>query len=148
MLHQLVKTKEKRKYIGRGGCRGGQSGRGHKGQKARTSALVRFDFEGGQTPLKRRVPKRGFNNAAFGTKYNVVSLEVIYTLCKKYAVQEINHQFLFMHGLCKLSENVKILFSEVSDDLKMPITITVNACSKKVRDVVEAAGGKVEIVVA
>lgn len=146
MLHQLVRTKEKRKYIGRGGSRGGQAGRGHKGQKARTSALVRMCFEGGQTPLIRRVPKRGFNNAAFGTKYNVISLEVMYKLCKKHNLTTIGNDFLYAHGLCKSTENVKILFSTVSDDLKMPITLVVNACSKKVRDAVEAAGGKVEIV--
>ena len=66
-LHELVATKKKRKRIGRGGSRGGTSGRGHKGQNARSGGGTSVSFEGGQMPLSRRLPKRGFNNKRFSS---------------------------------------------------------------------------------
>ena len=64
-LNNLVKLKRNRKRVGRGGSRGGTSGAGHKGQKARSGGSVSARFEGGQMPVHRRLPKRGFNNAQF-----------------------------------------------------------------------------------
>ena len=66
-LHKLPKLLKKRKRVGRGGKLGGTSGKGHKGQKARSGGYVRIGYEGGQMPLYRRLPKRGFNNADFQT---------------------------------------------------------------------------------
>jgi len=71
-LNTLVPLVKKRKRRGRGGSRGGTSGKGHKGQKARTSGGIAIGFEGGQMPLYRRIPKRGFSNARF--KRNVIPL--------------------------------------------------------------------------
>ena len=64
-LNNLTSISKKRKRVGRGGKRGGTSGKGHKGQKARSGGYVRIGFEGGQMPLFRRLPKRGFNNTEF-----------------------------------------------------------------------------------
>ncbi len=74
-LNNLKSLVKKRKRIGRGGSRGGTSGRGNKGQKARSGALIGPVFEGGQMPLTRRLPKRGFNNAVFRKAYSVVNID-------------------------------------------------------------------------
>lgn len=72
-LETLVK---KRKRVGRGGSRGGTSGRGHKGQRSRSGGKTgRLGFEGGQMPLSRRLPKRGFNNTQFATPVEIVNLD-------------------------------------------------------------------------
>lgn len=73
-LNNIVSISKKRKRVGRGGSRGGTSGRGHKGQKARTSGTVGPMFEGGQMPIHRRLPKRGFSNDRFADVYEVVNL--------------------------------------------------------------------------
>ncbi len=76
-LNKLTKLVKARKRIGRGGSRGGTAGKGHKGQSARTSGTIPARFEGGQMPLTRRMPKVGFNNFAFRTEYEIVSIESI-----------------------------------------------------------------------
>ena len=74
-LNELPSLLKAPKRVGRGGSRGGTSGKGHKGQKARSGGYVRRGFEGGQTPLYRRLPKRGFNNAEFRRAFEIVGLE-------------------------------------------------------------------------
>src|SRR3990167_1965418 len=74
-LNELESLTKKRKRIGRGGSRGGTSGKGHKGQKARSGPSLGIIFEGGQMPLTRRLPKRGFNNVMFKTVYEIVNLD-------------------------------------------------------------------------
>ncbi len=74
-LNNLVSSGKKRKRVGRGGSRGGTSGKGHKGQKARSGGTVRAGFEGGQMPLYRRLPKRGFTNARFKPELIIVNLD-------------------------------------------------------------------------
>lgn len=71
-LKPLVKT---RKRVGRGGKRGGTSGKGHKGQKARSGGFHRLAFEGGQMPLYRRTPKRGFSNAPFKIEFEILNVQ-------------------------------------------------------------------------
>ncbi len=73
-LTQLTPAGKKRKRVGRGGARGGTSGKGHKGQKARSGPQIGAGFEGGQMPLTRRLPKRGFNNARFRIDYEVINV--------------------------------------------------------------------------
>jgi large subunit ribosomal protein L15 len=73
-LERLKSIVKKRKTVGRGGDRGGTSGRGGKGQTARSGGNPRIGFEGGQMPLARRLPKRGFNNVSFRDEYEVVNL--------------------------------------------------------------------------
>lgn len=102
-LHNLEYTKgsrnQKEKRVGRGhgSGMGKTSTRGQDGQKARKSGHTRLGFEGGQTPLYRRVPKVGFNNDRFATKYNVVSLKQINALEAK----TINFALLLEKGLIK-----------------------------------------------
>lgn len=74
-LEKLTPLVKKRKRIGRGGSRGGTSTKGHKGQKARSGGSVNVGFEGGQMPLYRRLPKRGFSNENFKTEIKIVTLE-------------------------------------------------------------------------
>lgn len=74
-LENLSTLVKKRKRVGRGGDRGGTSGKGSKGQKARTSGTVGIGFEGGQMPLIRRLPKRGFNNYRFQKDVRIINLE-------------------------------------------------------------------------
>lgn len=76
-LHNLTTTSKKRKRVGRGGSRGGTSGKGTKGQKARSGGYIRMGFEGGQMPLFRRLPKRGFNNTQFATVTKTVNIDVL-----------------------------------------------------------------------
>src|SRR5258708_9513738 len=70
-----AKHRVKRLGCGESSGHGKTSGKGHKGQKARSGGSIRLGFEGGQMPLIRRLPKRGFNNAAFKTKYTVINLD-------------------------------------------------------------------------
>ena len=85
-LNNLVSLNKKRKRVGRGGSRGGTSGRGHKGQKARSgSHTLKPFFEGGQMPLSRRLPRRGFVNS-FKTEFKILNLD---QLEAKFAVGEV-----------------------------------------------------------
>ncbi len=74
-LHTLQPLVKKKKRVGRGGGRGGTSGKGHKGQKARSGGSVKASFEGGQMPLHRRLPKRGFSNLQFQSEIFTVDLK-------------------------------------------------------------------------
>src|SRR4051812_46461244 len=74
-LNNLVKITKKRKRVGRGGSRGGTSGKGGKGQTARSGGYVRRGFEGGQLPLYRRLPKRGFKNGEFKVTFETINLK-------------------------------------------------------------------------
>lgn len=77
ILDNLSKLVKKRKTVGRGGSRGGTCGKGHKGQKARSGGKVGAQFEGGQMPLTRRLPKRGFSNAKFKVSYKIINLDIL-----------------------------------------------------------------------
>jgi large subunit ribosomal protein L15 len=79
-LNDLSRLVKKRKRVGRGGERGGTSGKGNKGQKARSGGYVRRGFEGGQMPLIRRLPKRGFSNVNFRADIKVINLNVLNNL--------------------------------------------------------------------
>jgi large subunit ribosomal protein L15 len=141
-LNNLTPLCKKRKRIGRGGSRGGTSGRGHKGQKARTggASKVRSVFEGGQSPLTRRLPKRGFNNASFATRYEVINLDVLDRYFDDGAV--INKASLVEHGLLSNSQAllVKILGR---GSISKKFTVYVDAWSKGAQESIESKGGKV-----
>ncbi len=146
-LSELIKIKKNRKTVGRGGARGGTSGKGHKGQKARSGGFVKAQFEGGQTPLTRRLPRRGFNNKNFTIRYDVVSLERIFVLAQELNCTEINKNFLFENNFIKKNSNrVKILLGKEDFAINVPLSITIDACSKSVLDKIEAAGGKVILI--
>jgi len=149
-LENLQPLCKKRKRVGRGGSRGGTSGRGHKGQKARTSGPVRLGFEGGQMPLFRRLPKRGFTNAEHKRDVVVVNLE---QLEAKFQDGEIvTRQTLIEKGVIKAQRSkqdlvikgyfVKILAEGV---LSKKLTIEADAFSAKAREAIEKVGGKVKL---
>lgn len=135
-------SRRKRKRLGRGNAsgRGGTSGKGHKGQLARTGGTIPTGFEGGQMPLQRRLPKRGFKNP-FRTVYEVVNLR---DLAGFDAGTTIDAETLRVAGRIPRSPNgLKVL---AVGDLDRALTLKVAAISAKAREKVEAAGGSVEIV--
>lgn len=140
-LHPAPGSNKKRKRFGRGpgSGHGGQSGRGHKGQKARSGGKVQAWKEGGQMPLHLRLPKRGFRNI-FKEEFQIINL---FSLQGLPADQPVTPEVLREHGRIKsLTVPVKLLGQ---GKLESPVTVRVAACSKSAREKVEAAGGKVEV---
>ena len=130
------------KRRGRGAASGvgGTAGRGHKGQKSCSGGKVRRGFEGGQMPLIRRVPKRGFFNI-FRVSYEVVNLADI---ARKQLKGEIDPQALKSAGLIRgVDVRVKILGDGVLDGA---LTVKAHAFSKSAREKIEKAGGTVEVI--
>ena len=121
---------------------GKTAGKGHKGHKARAGGGVRPGFEGGQMPLARRVPKRGFNNARFAREYQIVNVS---SLNDKFeAGREVTAHDLLNAGLIRSdSLPVKIL---AKGDLAKALTLKVDAVSGGARAKIEAAGGKVKVI--
>jgi large subunit ribosomal protein L15 len=131
-----------RKRIGRGpgSGKGKTSGRGHKGQKARTGHHgIPAWFEGGQMPIQRRVPKRGFTNI-FRTEYEIVNLEAIQSLEETEITPEVLHQ----HRLVDMGKGrpVKVL---ANGELGRKVTVRAHKVSAAARAKIEAAGGSVEL---
>ena len=116
---------------------GKTSGKGHKGQKARSGGSIRLGFEGGQMPLIRRIPKRGFNNAVFATRYAVVNLRDLSEVYADGAI--VDEKSLLETGLIRQPyDGVKILGT---GDLTKKLTITVNKVSESAKVAIEKAGG-------
>ena len=128
-----------RKGRGHGSGNGKTAGKGHKGQKARSGCSLRAGFEGGQMPMARRIPKRGFNNI-FAKSYatvNVSSLEKF----KEGTV--VDNEILKAAGLIKkLDEKVKILGK---GELNVNLTVKAAAFSASAKEKIEKAGGKAEV---
>ncbi|HSW73602.1 MAG TPA: 50S ribosomal protein L15 [Candidatus Limnocylindria bacterium] len=146
-LNNLARLVKKRKVIGRGGSRGGTSGRGHKGQKARTGTMHgRVAFEGGQMPLFRRLPKRGFNNADFQSDVEIVNLQQLNDFFENGA--HIDRAALLEKGILKNKSSVngkRTLKVLGKGNLTKKITIVADACSKSAAQAIEKQGGKVQI---
>jgi large subunit ribosomal protein L15 len=146
-LHELRPAQgstKKRKRIGqgRGSGLGKTSGKGHKGQNARSGGGVRPGFEGGQMPLARRVPKRGFSNARFAKSWQVVNVSSLDNCFE--AGSEIGPKELYERGLIKtLREPVKVL---ADGDLTKALTVRAHAFSGQAAEKIKAAGGKTEVV--
>jgi large subunit ribosomal protein L15 len=121
---------------------GKTSGKGHKGQKARSGGSIRLGFEGGQMPLIRRIPKRGFNNKDFATRYAPVNLDKLEVFPDGSKVDEAG---LRARGLVKGSwDGVKLLGG---GKLKPKnLTLEVHAVSGSAKTALEAAGGKLTLV--
>ncbi len=121
---------------GDGSGKGGTSGRGHKGQYARSGHKHKPGFEGGQMRLLRRIPKRGFNNAAFSKKYAVINLD---TLSKFQDGTEVTPELLYSSGLIK-DKNlpIKILGD---GNLNVKLKVSANSFSKSAKEKIEKAGG-------
>lgn len=128
---------KKRVGRGNGSGLGGTAGKGHKGQKARTGGRVRWGFEGGQTPLMRRLPKFGFSNVAFATEYDVFNLAQL----NKFD-GEVSPETLESAGLLRAGR-VKIL---AKGELSKALTVKAHKFSAKAKEAIEKAGGKVEVI--
>lgn len=142
-LNNLVATNKKRKRVGRGGSRGGTSGRGHKGQKARTSGTVGPLFEGGQMPLHRRLPKRGFSNARFAQETEIINLAQLELSFDEGA--QISKQDLIDKGFIKGKRGVRVKLLG-NGAVTKKLVIDVDACSASARQAIEKQGGDVRII--
>lgn len=135
--------KKNRKRVGRGtgSGRGYTSGRGANGQNSRAGGRVRLTFEGGQTPLFRRLPKRGFNNK-FKKEFNEVN---VYQLNKFSADASVTPESLLEKGIIdKIAKNgVKILGK---GEVNIALEVKANAFTASAREKIEAAGGKSEVI--
>lgn len=131
-------AKKERKRLGRGpgSGLGKTSGRGHKGAKSRSGYKTKPGFEGGQMPLQRRLPKRGFNNK-FRKEFDIVSLS---QLDKFEADQEITTQTLIQAGIVKAGRMAKVL---ANGEITKPLTVKVDKVSGQARELIEKAGGSV-----
>ena len=138
-IHKPKKATERRKRVGRGmgSGMGKTSTRGHKGQRSRTGSRMIRGFEGGQMPLHRRMPKRGFTNI-FRKEYNIVSLERLAELGET----TVNPEVLRKAGVIKTNRPVKILGD---GGLKSAITVSAHKFSKSAQEKITKAGGKVEV---
>lgn len=135
-------SKKRKKRIGRGigSGHGKTSTKGHKGQKARSGGAKGPGFEGGQMPLQRRLPKRGFTNAPFRKEYAVVNLKDI----EKLGLNEVNPEILLEKGLIKdLKHGVKILGE---GEMTRPLKIRAHAFSKSALEKLNRAGATVEVI--
>ena len=145
-LHELspaAGSKREVKRIGRGAGsgQGKTAGKGHKGQKARAGRGLRPGFEGGQMPLQRRVPKRGFVNI-FGKEFSIVNVSALDQSFEDGAVVDIDA--LIEKGLVKkVLDGVKILGN---GEISKKLTVQVNAYSEAAKQKIEAAGGKAEVI--
>lgn len=133
---------KKNKRVGRGpgSGHGKTSCRGGKGQTARTGSSIAPYFEGGQMPLVRRIPKRGFKNAPFKKEYAVVNLEKLNSFEPQ---TEVTPELLMERGFVKkMCDGVKIL---AEGELKVALTVKAHKFSKTAIEKIEKAGGKVEV---
>ncbi len=143
-LHELAPaegSKKAKKRVGRGNGsgHGKTSGRGSKGQKARSGGGTRPGFEGGQMPIQRRLPKRGFTNI-FKKRFAVVNIS---DLARFESGSVVDEAALVREGLVKgKRDGVKLLGK---GDLSYPLTIKVNSASAGAKEKIEAAGGKIEV---
>ncbi|MFI5195779.1 MAG: 50S ribosomal protein L15 [Chitinophagales bacterium] len=145
-LHNLKPAEgstKKGKRIGRGqgSGHGGTATKGTKGQQARTGYQSKRGHEGGQMPIQRRMPKRGFINP-FRVDYKVFNLGQLDFLIEKYDLKEFTPDVLYMNGLINRTDLIKILGN---GELKAKIPFKVNAASAKAKEAIAAAGATIEI---
>ncbi|UCG13025.1 MAG: 50S ribosomal protein L15 [Deltaproteobacteria bacterium] len=135
-----AKQKAKRFGRGQGSGRGGTAGRGTKGQGARSGGGTPPGFEGGQMPLQRRLPKRGFRNP-FKKRYAEINVRDLDRFEAEIVVDE---NLLRQSGLVKGRwDGVKLLGT---GDISKPLTVKLHRCSAAARDKIEAVGGKIEVI--
>ncbi|MFD0674987.1 50S ribosomal protein L15 [Cohnella sp. GCM10027633] len=145
-LHELAPNAgatSTRKRVGRGAGSGlgKTSGRGHKGQNARSGGGVRPGFEGGQNPLYRRVPKRGFNNDRFASEFAIVNLNQLNRFA---AGTEVTPELLLSEGVLKnAKDGIKILGN---GELNVGLTVKAHKFSQSAIEKIQAAGGKTEVI--
>lgn len=144
-LHELKSnegSRKTRKRVGRGMAsgHGKTSGRGHKGQNARTGGGVRLGFEGGQTPLFQRLPKRGFTNVG-RKEYAIINLDALNRFDEN---TDVTPELLIEEGVVsKLKSGVKVL---ANGKLEKKLNVKAHKFSNAAKEAIEAAGGKTEVI--
>ena len=146
-LHTLKPAKgstHKAIRIGRGEAsgKGGTSTKGNKGGQSRAGYKSKMAHEGGQMPIQRRIPKRGFTNNN-RIEYTVFNLGQVAQLVEKYGFTEFSAELLYINGLIGKNDRVKLL---ATGELKASMTFKVNAASEKAKAAVAAAGGTLELI--
>jgi large subunit ribosomal protein L15 len=138
-IHAPRKSSEKRKRVGRGmgSGMGKTSTRGHKGQRSRSGSRMLRGFEGGQMPLHRRLPKRGFTNI-FRTEYTIINLEKLAGLGETTITPDV----LRKAGVVKGKDRIKVLGD---GELKSALTVQAHKFSKSAQEKITEAGGKFEV---
>jgi large subunit ribosomal protein L15 len=145
-LHTIRPAKgatHKQKRLGRGEAsgKGGTSTKGNKGGQSRAGYQRKMAHEGGQMPIQRRIPKRGFNNI-HRVEYKVLNLGQLDQLVEKYGFSEISAENLYINGLIAQTDRIKILGN---GELKTKLSFKVHAISEKAKSAIEGAGGTIEI---
>lgn len=143
LLSELAPNKgatHKKKRVGRGDASGwgGTSGKGHKGQKARSGGSVRWGFEGGQMPIQRRLPKFGFKNTQFKNDYVIINLQQLNGF-----EGDVTPESLIEKGFMKKTEKLKVL---AKGKLEKSLTVKAHKFSEAAKTEIEKAGGKVEVI--
>ena len=140
-LKPAQKTKKKT-VVGRGvgSGLGKTSGRGHKGQKARSGGGVRRGFEGGQTPLYRRLPKRGFNNSVHANDY----VEVTLTMLNKSSKEDVTAESLIEDGIIRKAKDGIVILA--TGKLEKKLNVKAVKCTNAAQEKIEALGGKAEVI--
>ena len=146
-LHSLkpangATKKSKRIGRGQGSGKGGTSTKGHKGAQSRSGYSRKMGFEGGQMPIYRLVPKRGFKNIN-RVEYSAINLSTLQQLVEKCNMQEINLDSLIANGLAKKKSLIKILGK---GELTHKVNVTAHAFSASAKEAIEKLGGKVTII--
>jgi large subunit ribosomal protein L15 len=137
-LKPVSGSRQKIKRIGRGpGCHGKTSGKGHKGQRSRSGGKVSAWFEGGQSPLKIRTPKRGFHNK-FKKEFDIINVGDL----NKFKV-EVNPEILTEKGFVSGKKNIKVLGN---GELQEKLKVIAHSFSKSAKSKIEDKGGIVEII--
>jgi large subunit ribosomal protein L15 len=134
--------KEKRLGRGEASGKGGTSTKGNKGGQSRAGYKSKKAHEGGQMPIQRRIPKRGFTNIN-RVEFKVINVGMIDHYAEKYGIKEFTLSNLYVNGLISQTDHVKILGN---GELKGSFTFKVNAVSAKAKAIIESAGGTIEIV--
>jgi large subunit ribosomal protein L15 len=146
-LHNLKPAKgavhkEKRIARGEGSGWGGTAGKGHKGAKARAGDKQKRGFEGGQTPMQRRLPKRGFKNPN-RVEYIGLNLDRIQQIVEKYNLTDINPEALAAHGIIGKNDRIKVLGR---GELNAAVKISTHAVSAAAKQAIEEKGGSINLV--
>ena len=144
-LHELKPAKgavKAKKRLGRGTAtgQGKTAGKGHKGQNARSGGGVRIGFEGGQTPLYRRLPKRGFNNSVHANDY----VEVTLTMLNKSSKEDVTAESLIEDGIIRKAKDGIVILA--TGKLEKKLNVKAVKFTKAAQEKIEALGGKAEVI--
>jgi large subunit ribosomal protein L15 len=131
-----------RRARGEGSGWGDTAGRGHKGDSSRSGAKEKWNFEGGQTPLQRRLPKKGFKNP-FRIAYIGINLDRIQAIVEKFKVAEITPEVLHKNGIISKTDKFKILGR---GEINAAVSITAHAVSASAKQAIESKGGSITLV--